>query len=74
MTNRVANRANIVSMVTSALTMGTLLVLIKLKILPLGWSWLVILGTFGTFGLGWLLGPVLDKDARDSSPAPAPAR
>lgn len=62
MTQRKANRANTVAMVGMALINLTLLILSEKKILPLGWSWLVILGTLGTFGLGWVLGPVLDKD------------
>lgn len=62
LTQRVSNRANVLAMTTSALAMAVLLTLSELKILPLGWSWLVILGTALTFGLGWLLGPALERN------------
>ena len=35
-------------------------------ILPLGWSWLVIIGTAGTFGLGWVLAPALDGEGQSA--------
>ena len=60
-TKRKANRANVVSMIASALVMLVLLILSEMKILPLGWTWLVVLGTVSTFGLSWLLGPTLDR-------------
>ncbi|MBI4345250.1 MAG: sodium/solute symporter [Elusimicrobia bacterium] len=69
MTERRANRANLVAMVGMALINLALLICSEKRIISLGWSWLVILGTLGTFAIGWLLGPVLDKDA----PPPAPA-
>ena len=53
-----------VAMTTMALLNLTLLILSERHILPLGWSWLVILGTLGTFGLAWFLGPVLDGEKR----------
>ena len=40
---------------------ASLLVLSEKGILPLGWSWLVIVGTLGTFALSWVLGPLLDS-------------
>ncbi|MBI4387057.1 MAG: sodium/solute symporter [Elusimicrobia bacterium] len=55
-----SNWANVVSMTAMALINLTLLILSEKKILPLGWSWLVILGTLGTMGLGRVLAPVLD--------------
>jgi SSS family transporter len=58
---RVANRANVVAMVAMALVNLGLLVLSETKVLPLGWSWLVIWGTAGTIALAWLLGPWLDR-------------
>lgn len=66
MTERRANRANTVAMVTMALLNFALLVLSENKIFPLGWSWLVILGTVGTFGLAWLLGPLMDAGQRNT--------
>lgn len=60
LTNRHANKANAAAMTGMALANLTLLILSEKKILPLGWSWLVILGTAGTFALAWLLGPILD--------------
>jgi SSS family transporter len=71
LTKRHANRANIAAMTSMALINGVLLYLSEIKVFPLGWSWLVILGTFGTFGLAWVLGPVLDRD--QSKPKPAAA-
>jgi len=55
------NRANLFGMTAFGIINLTLLVLSEKKILPLGWSWLVIIGTCGTFVAGWLLAPILDK-------------
>lgn len=63
LTKRHANRANTVSMIFWALVNLVLLILSELKIFPIGWSWLVLLGTFGTFTMSWLLAPVLDKES-----------
>ena len=62
MTKRRADRGTAAAMGLMAAVNATLLVLSEMKIVPLGWSWLVILGTAGTFGLGWVLGPVLDGE------------
>ncbi|MBI5882593.1 MAG: sodium/solute symporter [Elusimicrobia bacterium] len=67
LTKRPANRANIVAMTAMAVINGTLLYLSEIKVFPLGWSWLVILGTLGTFGLAWVLGPLLDRDAKPAA-------
>jgi hypothetical protein len=40
-------------MLGSAAAMGVLLLLSEKGIFPLGWSWLVILGTLATFAVGW---------------------
>ncbi len=61
LTTRRANRANVVAMVAMALVNLVLLILSETKLLPLGWSWLVILGTAGTIALAWLLAPLLDQ-------------
>ena len=52
---RVADGANIAAMVVMALVNLVLLTLSETKVLPLAWSWLVILGTAGTM----LLAPAL---------------
>src|SRR6266511_3559087 len=61
LTQRRSNRANAWSMVASAMLMLVLLVLSEKKILPVGWSWLVIWGTVLTFAGGLLLAPLLDQ-------------
>jgi Na+/proline symporter len=63
LTKRRSNRANAWSMSASALIMFVLLILSEKGILPLGWSWLVILGTVFTFAGGYVLGPAMEKDA-----------
>ncbi len=50
------NRINVAAMFLSALAMLVLLILSETKILPLGWTWLLLMGTFLTFMTGWLLG------------------
>lgn len=62
LTTRRSNRANVLAMTASAAAMAALLVLSETKVIGLGWSWLVILGTVLTFALGWLFGPVLEKE------------
>jgi hypothetical protein len=39
----------------------TLLVLAEARVITLGWSWLVIIGTAGTMLLTVLLAPILDR-------------
>jgi SSS family transporter len=56
-----ADRANVAAMVASALTMTVLLVLVRQKILPMGWTWLIVLGTIETFVLACALAPILDR-------------
>ena len=58
LTTRKANRANPVSMLIMAMVNLNLLMLSEFKIFTLGWTWLVILGTLGTFALSWVLGPI----------------
>jgi hypothetical protein len=48
-------------MVLMALINLALLVMGETGVLPLGWSWLVILGTVGTMGLATVLAPLLDR-------------
>lgn len=63
MTQRKADRATCAAMGVMAAVNAGLLVLSEKGLFPLGWSWLVILGTLGTFGLAWMAGPLLDRDA-----------
>lgn len=56
LTQRKGNRGNVLAMILSSVLMLILLILSEKKIIPLGWSWLLLIGTFLTFGLGWLLG------------------
>ena len=55
-----SNRANVMAMVIMALINLGLLILAETRVIALGWSWLVILGTAGTMGLAALLAPTLD--------------
>ncbi|MFQ5828541.1 MAG: sodium/solute symporter [Candidatus Methylomirabilia bacterium] len=67
LTTSPANRANVVAMVVMALANLVLLILSETKVLPLGWTWLVIVGTAGTMALAWLLSPWLDRERRHIS-------
>jgi hypothetical protein len=44
-----ANRVNIISMLLIMIVCVVLLLLIKWEILHLGWSWLIVIGTWVTF-------------------------
>ena len=50
------NRINVVAMTFSALAMLILLILSEKNIFPLGWTWLLLMGTFLTFATGYLFG------------------
>src|SRR3990172_448871 len=58
-----SNRANVMAMVIMALINLGLLILAETRVIALGWSWLVILGTAGTRALAVLLAPALDRRA-----------
>jgi SSS family solute:Na+ symporter len=58
-----ANRANVAAMTIMAVVNLGLLLMAETGVLPLGWSWLVILGTAGTMVLAWALAPLLDGAA-----------
>ena len=58
-----SNRANVMAMVIMALINLGLLILAETRVIALGWSWLVILGTAGTMALAVLLAPALDRRA-----------
>jgi solute:Na+ symporter, SSS family len=56
LTKRRGNRVNVVAMTLAALLMLALLILSEKGIIPLGWTWLLLLGTLLTFGIGWMFG------------------
>ena len=56
LTTRRCNRVNVVAMTLSALGMLVLLILSEKHIFPLGWTWLLLIGTFLTFATGWIFG------------------
>jgi len=56
LTKRRCNRVNVVAMTLSALGMLVLLILSEKQIFPLGWTWLLLIGTFLTFATGWIFG------------------
>jgi SSS family transporter len=60
-----ANRANIVSMVTMAVVNLVLLILTEKNVFVVGWTWLVLIGTFGTMAISALLAPVMDPPKND---------
>jgi len=62
LTKRLANRANVIAMITMAVINVFLLYLSETKVLAMGWSWLILIGTAGTFAIGWFLGPHLEKN------------
>lgn len=55
LSKRPANHANVAAMLVMGVVNAALLILSEKKVFPLGWSWLVVLGTFGTWGLAYLL-------------------
>ena len=67
LTTRRCNRVNVVAMTLSALGMLVLLILSEKQIFPLGWTWLLLIGTFLTFATGWIFGK---KAASPDDPTP----
>ncbi|MEM1222916.1 MAG: sodium/solute symporter [Verrucomicrobiota bacterium] len=53
LTNRGSDSGNILSMITGGVICIILLTAIELNYLKLGWSWLILIGTFWTFTLGY---------------------
>ena len=51
-TKRGSDRGNWIAMLSAAAICVTLLALIKLEVISLGWTWLILIGTAWTFGLG----------------------
>ena len=60
LTQRRGDRANAAAMGLMATANACILYALERSGLPLGWSWLVVIGTLGTFGLAWALSPWLD--------------
>ncbi len=60
LTKRRSNRANVVGMIIMAVVNAVLLSLSETHVLPLGWTWLMLIGTGGTFAIGYGLGPRLE--------------
>jgi SSS family transporter len=56
LTNKGCNRVNVAAMTVSALAMLVLLILSDKGIVPLGWTWLLLIGTCMTFATGWIFG------------------
>jgi solute:Na+ symporter, SSS family len=67
LTQRRGNRGNVLAMTLAALIMLVLLILSEKDIIPLGWTWLLLLGTLLTFSLGWILGEKGDGAASRQS-------
>jgi solute:Na+ symporter, SSS family len=61
LTKRPSNRANILGMTLMAVVNAMLLVLSEMGKIPLGWTWLLLIGTAGTFVIGYYLGPVMER-------------
>ncbi len=61
LTKRRATKANIVAMITSTVCVLALMLLSYYGVIGLAWSWLIVIGTIITFGLGYLLGPLMAK-------------
>jgi SSS family solute:Na+ symporter len=61
LTKRQGNLANILAMVMSSVWMAGLLYLSETKLIALGWSWLIVIGTVATFVLGYLFSLLEEK-------------
>ncbi|HOD81171.1 MAG: Sodium/glucose cotransporter [Planctomycetes bacterium ADurb.Bin126] len=71
-----ANRANIVAMIVGSLTVLALMLLSKegifikdRKVIDIGWTWLMAVGTGETFLLAWAGSYVLDRRMKEHSPS-----
>lgn len=61
LTARVSNKVNVLAMFASACFAGLTLYLSEKGLAPVGWSWIVVIGTVSTFSLAWLLAPLEPK-------------
>ena len=66
LSQRQGNLVNAAAMILAALLMLLLLILSEKKIIPLGWTWLLLLGTLVTFSLGWLGGKSPGAQSNDT--------
>jgi len=64
LTKRPSNRANILGMVVMAVINAALLILSELGFIPLGWTWLLLIGTAGTFLIAYCFGPMMEPPAQ----------
>lgn len=64
LTARVSNKVNVLAMFSSACFAGLTLYLSEKGLAPVGWSWIVVIGTVSTFSLAWLLAPLEPKFKR----------
>jgi SSS family solute:Na+ symporter len=58
---RVVDGANVVAMIVMALVNLALLIGIETRVVPLAWSWLVVVGTAGTMLLAVALSPLMSR-------------
>jgi len=74
LTKRKGSLANVLAMVTSSVWMAGLLYLghEDVKLISLGWSWLIVIGTVSTFVLGYLFS-LLEEKGRERKAALAAA-
>ena len=61
LTARISNKVNVLAMFASACFAGLTLYLSEKGLAPIGWSWIVVIGTVSTFSLAWLLAPLETK-------------
>ncbi len=66
LTKRRCNRVNVVAMTLAAMGMLVLLILSEKQIFPLGWTWLLLIGTFLTFASGWIFGKKAESSVASS--------
>jgi len=64
LTKRQGNIANVLAMLLSAVGMAVLLVLSRMKLIDLGWSWLIVIGTAATFVFGYLFSLIEERGRR----------
>jgi len=58
LTTRISNKGNVLAMFFSAMLAGLTLYLSEKGLAPIGWSWIIVIGTISTFTLGWFLAPL----------------
>ncbi len=71
LTKRRGNMGNVIAMVASSVVTATLLVLSETKVISLGWSWLIVIGTILTFAIGYALGKTVGDAAAPAHQEPS---